>query len=290
MKRFFIGLIVFMIAFSLTATVRVVTYNALNFGGNDEDRLPFFETILNEIDADIFLFQEIEDEIGGELLLSALNNSTNDFSGSVYLNGPDTSNFLIYRNSLITFASQDTIGTALRNISEFELIIDGNLIRFYSCHLKASTGYEDERLAEVTKLRDHLSQLSEGSEFIIVGDMNFYTSSEPGYQKFIADETNNIGRAEDLSDQVGNWHNNSNYVNVHTQSTRTTQFGGGASGGLDDRLGASGHGRSGVRKGRVHHDGGGPEGTPHRPNGQTHIDLHSVRHRGRCGKAQQDLR
>ena len=236
MKRSIIGLIVFTITISLSATVRVVTYNALNFGGNDVDRLPFFETILNEMDADIFLFQEIENGIGGELLLSVLNNGSDDFSGTVYLNGPDTNNYLIYRNSLITFASQDTIATDLRDISEFELIIDGNLIRFYSCHLRASTGYENERLAEVTQLRNHLNQLPEGSEFIIVGDMNFYASSEPGYQKFIADETNNIGRAEDLSDQVGNWHNNNTFVDVHTQSTRTTQFGGGASGGLDDRF------------------------------------------------------
>jgi len=236
MKKLIIGLITFTLTLSLAASVRVVTYNALNFGGNDEERIPFFETILNEIDADIYLFQEIEDDMGGELLLSAINNGTTEFSGSVFLNGPDTNNFLIYRNSLITYASQDTIGTDLRDISEYELIIDGNLIRFYSCHLKASTGYENERLAEVTKLRDHLSLLPEGSEFIIVGDMNFYTSSEPGYQKFIADEANNIGRAEDLSDQVGEWHNNINFVDVHTQSTRTEQFGGGATGGLDDRF------------------------------------------------------
>jgi len=221
MKKLIIGLITFTLTLSLAASVRVVTYNALNFGGNDEERIPFFETILNEIDADIYLFQEIEDDMGGELLLSAINNGTTEFSGSVFLNGPDTNNFLIYRNSLITYASQDTVGTDLRDISEYELIIDGNLIRFYSCHLKASTGYENERLAEVTKLRDHLSLLPEGSEFIIVGDMNFYTSSEPGYQKFIADEANNIGRAEDLSDQVGEWHNNINFVDVHTQSTRT---------------------------------------------------------------------
>ena len=46
MKRLIIGLVVFSITFSLVATVRVVTYNALNFGGNDLDRLPYFETIL----------------------------------------------------------------------------------------------------------------------------------------------------------------------------------------------------------------------------------------------------
>ncbi len=236
MKRLIISLVVFIITLSLAATVRVVTFNTLNFGGNDVDRLTYFETILNDINADIYLFQEIENGMGGELLLDALNNGTNDFSGSVYLNGPDTNNFLIYRNSLVTFASQDTIATDLRDISEFELFIDGNLIRFYSCHLRASTGNENERFAEVTKLRDHLNQLPEGSEFIIVGDMNFYTSSEPGYQKFIADEINNIGRAEDLSDQIGDWHNNSNFANIHTQSTRDSQFGGGASGGLDDRF------------------------------------------------------
>ncbi|MCD6176508.1 MAG: hypothetical protein J7K29_01570, partial [Candidatus Cloacimonetes bacterium] len=236
MKKIIVSLIFFTLTLSVTASVRVITYNALNFGGNDEDRLPFFETIFNDVDADLLLLQEIEDGIGGELLLSVINNGTNDFSGAIYLNGPDTNNFLIYRNSLITFGSQDTIGTDLRNIAEYELIIDGNLIHFYSCHLKASTGYENERLEEVIKLRDHLNSLPEGSEFIIVGDMNFYTSSEPGYQKFIADETINIGRAEDLSDQVGEWHNNSDYTEVHTQSTRSTQFGGGASGGLDDRF------------------------------------------------------
>ena len=236
MKKIIISFIVLAVAFSLTASIRVVSYNALNFSGNDADRLAFFEAILNDIDADICLFQEIEDNMGAELLLSAVNNGTSDFSGSVFINGPDTNNYLVYRNSLITFGSQDTVSTALRDISEYELIIDGNLIRFYSCHLKASTGYENERLEEVAKLRDHINLLPAGTEFIIVGDMNFYTSSEPGYQKFIADESNNISRAEDLSDQVGDWHNNSDYETVHTQSTRSTQFGGGASGGLDDRF------------------------------------------------------
>ena len=236
MKKKIISFIALAVAFSLTASIRVVSYNALNFSGNDEDRLAFFEAILNDIDADIFLFQEIEDSMGAELLLSAVNNGTSDFSGSVFINGPDTNNYLVYRNSLITFGSQDTVSTDLRDISEYELIIDGNLIRFYSCHLKASTGYENERLEEVTILREHLNLLPVGSEFIIVGDMNFYTSSEPGYQKFIADESNNISRAEDLSDQVGDWHNNFDYADVHTQSTRSTQFGGGASGGLDDKF------------------------------------------------------
>jgi len=56
------------------------------------------------------------------------------------------------------------------------------------------------------------------------------------YQKFIANETNNIGRAVDLCTEVGNWHDNSAYSDVHTQSTRFESFGGGATGGLDDKF------------------------------------------------------
>ncbi|MCK4695381.1 MAG: lamin tail domain-containing protein, partial [Candidatus Cloacimonetes bacterium] len=73
-------------------------------------------------------------------------------------------------------------------------------------------------------------------EFIIVGDMNFYTSSETGYQKFIADEINNISRAEDLCTEVGSWHDNASYAEVHSQSSRYEAFGYGASGGLDDKF------------------------------------------------------
>ncbi len=230
-------LITFVLIFTINlSALRVLTYNALNFSSNSGDRLQYFQSIFNEIAPDIVLVQEMSDEGGAGLLLTALNNGGNNFSKAQFLNGPDTENMLFYNNTIVTFASQDTIDTELRDISEYELLLEGNLIRFYSCHLRASQGNELLRLEEVTRLRDHLSLLEEGSEFIIAGDMNFYTSNEPGYQKFIADETNNIGRAQDLSDQVGNWNNNPIFAVVHTQSTRVSAFGGGAGGGLDDRF------------------------------------------------------
>ncbi len=230
-------LITFVLIFTINlSALRVLTYNALNFNSNSGDRLPYFQSIFNEVEPDIVLVQEMSDEGGAELLLTALNNGGNNFSKARFLDGPDTENMLFYNNAIVTFASQDTIDTELRDISEYELLLEGNLIRFYSCHLRASQGNELLRLEEVTRLRDHLSLLDEGSEFIIAGDMNFYTSAEPGYQKFIADETNNIGRAQDLSNQVGSWNNNPVYAAVHTQSTRINAFGGGAGGGLDDRF------------------------------------------------------
>ncbi len=65
--------------------------------------------------------------------------------------------------------------------------------------------------------------------------MNIYKSSEPAYQKFIDAGS---GQSEDLLPpaMVGNWHVNSSFASVHTQSSRTNQFGGGATSGLDDRF------------------------------------------------------
>ena len=47
---------------------------------------------------------------------------------------------------------------------------------------------------------------------------------------------NNNGRLFDPIDRIRHCHNNSSYADVHTQSPRTTQFGGGANGGMDDRF------------------------------------------------------
>ena len=40
----------------------------------------------------------------------------------------------------------------------------------------------------------------------------------------------------DPINRIGHWHNNSSYSDVHTQSPRTSSFGGGANGGMDDRF------------------------------------------------------
>lgn len=233
-------LLITLIPLSLYADVnfRVVTYNVLNFSyDNGIDRYDYFQSVVEAIEPDVVLLQEMINQEGADLFLDILNSNGNEFNAADFINGYDTDNMLYYRTSIVTFISQDTIQTSLRDISEYVLSIGDNPIRFYTCHLKASQGSsnEQQRLEEVTILRDRLNLLPEDTEFIIAGDMNFYTSSEPAYQKLIADEGDN-GRAEDLIDEVGDWHDNPVYAPVHTQSTRTTQFGGGASGGMDDRF------------------------------------------------------
>ena len=101
--------------------------------------------------------------------------------------------------------------------------------------MKASQGTENvaKRLAEVKKLDDSIKAGNVDSSYIFACDCNFYTSTESGYQYLLE------SMAIDLEDPInspGNWHNNSGFANIHTQSTRTTSFGGGATGGLDDRF------------------------------------------------------
>ena len=216
---------------------RVMTYNSLMFSVySGQNRFSDFETVFNEVNPDIVIMQEIEDEPGSDLMLDILNSDRIEFARAEFVDDGDLNNMLYYKTSKATFISQDVVNTYPRDISEYVLEIDGNSIRIYGCHLKSSQGYEQQRLAAVSILRNHLNQFEQGTEFIIAGDMNFYTSSEPAYQKFIADETNNTGRAKDWSDLVGNWHNNSDFSEAHTQSSRTNQFGGGVGGGLDDRF------------------------------------------------------
>ena len=125
-----------------------------------------------------------------------------------------------------------------RNIAEyrFTTVSSQDTVRVYSLHLKAGQSDTQRRLDEATVLRNHLNSLPSGSRFIVAGDFNIYRSTEPAFQKLIGSEANNNGRCEDPLNSIGSWNNNFSFRFIHTQSTRTRSFGGGATGGLDDRF------------------------------------------------------
>ena len=105
--------------------------------------------------------------------------------------------------------------------------------------MKASGGPVNEaiRLQEATTLRNHLNTLPPGADFLVAGDFNIYYSDEPAYQMMTDSLDNNRGRLFDPLNTSGDWHENSSFAGVHTQSTRLEQLpDGGAGGGLDDRF------------------------------------------------------
>jgi len=217
---------------------RIMSYNMLKFSHDDGNRASYFQAVFDSVNPDIILTQEMVNEGGCDTILNRLNHEGNEYDRADFLDGYDTDNMLFYRTSVCSLVSQDTIQTDLRNIAEYVISIGGNNLMLYSCHLKASQGSSNEqrRLQECTTLREYLNDpILTGSEFIIVGDMNFY-EDEPAYHKLVDSSSNNNGRASDLLQQPGDWHDNEIYSGIHTQSSRDSAFGGGAYGGLDDRF------------------------------------------------------
>lgn len=225
------------------ATVRIATYNILNFpDAVGYQRLDDLRAAIDFIDPDVLVVQEMQSQAGVDLFLdSIMRQISASFSSVPFNDGPDTDNALFYRNDRLDFVSAQYLPTPNRNIAEYRLLTSDTHSELYlfSVHLKASEGVANEtiRLQEATILRDRLNLLPSGADFIVAGDFNIYYSNEPAFQKLIDSVQNTSGRLIDPLALPGNWHENIAFAPTHTQSTRTDQLpDGGASGGLDDRF------------------------------------------------------
>jgi endonuclease/exonuclease/phosphatase family metal-dependent hydrolase len=223
-------------------TISVMYYNLLNYPGSTPERSDTLLKIVQYIQPDILVVNELISEVGADLILnSALNQyGIQHYKRAEFVDGYNTDNMLFYDSTSLRLHSQSEIGTQLRDINEYILYTlpvgtDTTFLNIYSAHLKASQGSSNvaQRTAEVKALKDHLDQRTGLENVIFGGDMNIYTNFEAAY------DTITSGGYIDLFDPIntaGDWHDNSFYADIHTQSTRTAQFGGGASGGMDDRF------------------------------------------------------
>ena len=217
-------------------TVRVMTYNVLNYDGNSSSKNNDFKKIIEAVDPDILVVEEIETT---SAVGSFLNNVLSDeYSAGDFVFDPLTSNAVYYKNQYFEFLDNNPIDTQIRDISEFIFRYKKSLdtLIVYGVHLKASSGTENEqkRLSEIVELRKVTDKLPRDKNYLIVGDFNIYSSSEPAYQKLINQSSS--GYFVDPINISGVW-NNSAYAEYHTQSTRTSNsWDGGSTGGLDDRF------------------------------------------------------
>ncbi|MBN1340377.1 MAG: lamin tail domain-containing protein [Bacteroidales bacterium] len=225
-------------------TVLVLYYNLLSFPEGDPGREARLRTINSYLQADILVVNELVDNEGANIILSQSLNvyGADHYSKALFTNGPDSDNMLFYNSSKFTLYSQYIIQTGLRYINEYVLYYNSTdlalgdtiFLYFYSAHLKAGSQPPDEqqRLYEVRKFRERVDNLPTAENIFFGGDLNLYYSGEPAYDTLV-----NYG-VYALNDPLpaGNWHNSYTYRLYHTQSTRTSVFGGGADGGLDDRF------------------------------------------------------
>ncbi|MDT0557476.1 T9SS type A sorting domain-containing protein [Ichthyenterobacterium sp. W332] len=235
--------------------LKVMFYNVLNYPLEDAvpNRIDDLGVILNDYEPDLFMICELNNESGAMDILNSLktNVSANFEMANFELNTSDDTgsdqndlqNLIYYNSEKFSLQSQDIVTTIFRDFNVYNLRLNStdqntNPIDFTAivCHLKASNGLANEALREqmVEDLEDYLDLLPAETKVLLAGDFNMYTSSEDGFQA-LTDFNNNIWFM-DPADRVGSWSNNTNYLDVFTQSTRTQTGLGGATGGFDDRF------------------------------------------------------
>ena len=241
-------LFILSICFVSASDIRVMTYNLLNFS-DDDNREMHYISILESVLPDLIVVQEVVGQTGFTHFQSDVLDvfQNGQWSGAPFINQSAQQDIaLFFKHDIFSFISTGAVGTAqssgTRDVIEWLMVHNMSEIEFtiYGVHLKASSGSSnaEQRLAEATVLRQHLNSLS-NSYFIVAGDFNIYSNSastEPAFNMLTGESDNNIGRLFDPINRIGNWHNNSSFSDVHTQSPRTASFGGGANGGMDDRF------------------------------------------------------
>jgi endonuclease/exonuclease/phosphatase family metal-dependent hydrolase len=222
--------------------LRFMTYNLLNYTSGREVE---FRTVLAQTQPDVLVVQEILSQTGVDNFLNNVLNVVNpgEWAAGTFVNGPDTDNGFFYRTAKVTYLSHFVIATSLRDISEWTFrpathTSPAANMRAYVVHLKASQGSSEEaqRLAEVTAMRTRMETFPAGQNYTVTGDFNIYTNTESPYQYMINPANGVAGVVVDPIAREGNWHDNVAFADIHSQSPRTLSFGGGATGGMDDRF------------------------------------------------------
>jgi endonuclease/exonuclease/phosphatase family metal-dependent hydrolase len=229
-----------------------MTYNVLNYQGSisgDSEKEIALRMIIDSADPDLIVVEELNNTTGYNRFLSHILNYNQEeiYSGADFTDqsSANADIALYYKPDVFSFVSTSVINTTNnwgnRDVIEFVMkhIESNEEIRLYGLHLKAGTDGDDEteREQEATALRNYLNTLNPTEHFFVLGDFNFYDSNEGGFQVLTESQEDNDGQVFDPINRIGNWHNSSSYSDVHTQSTRATDYeDGGASGGMDDRF------------------------------------------------------
>ncbi len=242
-------------------TVKVMQYNLLNYGNttsycttdnnNVDDKNGYIQKIIGFVLPDILAVEEIHGttSVIDGLLDNVLNQDGRTYYQRAHItnySNSDIVNMLYYDARKFTLYWEHAISTSLRDINIYTLYYnspdlstqhDTVFINFMVAHLKAgsSSSDKDKRADMTAALMDYLDQEDMTGNNLALGDFNLYSSSEEAFQNLV-NYTDESLRFYDPVNQLGTWHNNSDFAAYHTQSTHTDDDDCHASGGLDDRF------------------------------------------------------
>ena len=249
------------LSFCAADTIRMMQYNLMYYTTSSPSNCITSGTYMNEKDnnlktiidyvlPDVFCVNEIGSNY--TYINRLLNNVMNTNGRTYYANCPLTNysggsiaNMLYYDSRKLAFHSYFYVTTSPRDINAYKMYYksdglaygDTAFITFIIAHLKAGSTNSDKnaRKTQVERLTAKLAQMGVDN-YVFSGDFNLYNADEPAYQHLLFN-SNTTFRFFDPINQYGNWHNNQQFANIHTQSTHTySENGCFATGGLDDRF------------------------------------------------------
>jgi endonuclease/exonuclease/phosphatase family metal-dependent hydrolase len=221
-------------------TCLFMSYNILNFDNTGNSKEQYLREVIDSIRPDILVVQELIELSGATRFRDSvvLKVDTNYAMGT-FINSFDTDNGIYYRKDKFGFISNTVIKTELRDINAFKMqhSLSNEIFYIYSVHLKASSGgtNADQRKREVDSLLKVTNLLPDSANYMVVGDFNIYDSNEDAYTALI-DDSNPGYFIDPLEGLLTTTWNSASNAPYHTQSTRVDAFGGGSTGGMDDRF------------------------------------------------------
>lgn len=234
-------------------TIRIMTYNLLYYNlitdfctttnNSLDDKDGWLKTVIAHTLPDIVAFNEVLDNVQTKYHLkgSVLNvdGRTNYMEAPSYeLN--NLSSFLYYDKNKFSLFEVYNINTGVSRSCKIYKLLRKNtdpkiFLYVIPAHLAAGSNSIADRAQMADSVISYIASRGDNDNFIFLGDLNFYTSKESGFQK-LTNNSNPEYRFYDPINQLGDWHINASFKNYHTQSTHTDDGGCKVPGGLDDRF------------------------------------------------------
>ncbi len=243
-------------------TLRMMQYNLMYYTDNSgvsdcnsttnnlDNKDGYLRTIFHHVMPDVFCVNEIGSNVTYAERL--LNNVINVDGVSGYSHGPLTNysggyiaNMIFYNTAKLTLYDNYYITTSYRDINGYKMYYNSDelaggdtvFITFWIAHLKAgsSAANASARYVQTQRLMSRIASMGNPGNYVLSGDFNMYSAEEEGYQELVH-YSNSLYCLYDPINREGNWNNNSQFADIHTQSTHTQSDGCFSTGGLDDRF------------------------------------------------------
>lgn len=243
-------------------TIRMMQYNLMyytdnsgisdcnsstnNLANKDEN----VKTIFQYVKPDVFCVCEMGSNM--TYVNRLLNNAINVDGVDYYRNGPLTNysggsiaNMIYYDSRKLTLYDNYYVTTSYRDINGYKMYYNSTdlehgdtvFVTFWIMHLKAGSSDANAaaRYVQTQRLMSRLEAMGAPDNYVVSGDFNVYGASENCYQELV-NYSNSFYRFYDPIDRPGEWNNNGQFADIHTQSTHTESTGCFSTGGMDDRF------------------------------------------------------